>query len=77
MSQPPDTAQPPAVSPPPKIATPRLGQKKEQHLKRIDEQIARLQEEKSCVQDALYDDDLKACRERFRQEMKEYRQKKR
>lgn len=44
---------------------------------RINARIARNQEELSCVQAAKNHADLKACREKFREEMKEQREKNR
>jgi hypothetical protein len=50
-------------------------QRKADILKRIDERIARNQEEKACVEAAKNHDDLKACREKFKAEIMEQRQK--
>lgn len=44
--------------------------RKAEVLKHIDQRIARNQEEKTCVQAAANHDALKACREKFRAEMK-------
>jgi len=51
-------------------------QHKAELLKRIDERIARSQEEKSCVQAAQNQNDIKACREKIREEVRDQRQKK-
>ena len=51
----------------------------EQHradiLKRIDERIVRNREEKSCVQAAKNHEDIKACQDKFKAEVREQRQK--
>jgi hypothetical protein len=52
-------------------------QRKSEILKRIDDRIARNQEEKGCVQAAKNHDDLKACREKFKAEVQEQRQRQR
>lgn len=52
-------------------------QRKSDTLKRIDERIARNQEEKACIQASKNHDDLKACRDKFKAEIQEQRQKKR
>jgi len=44
-------------------------QRKAEILKMMDERIAGIQEEKSCVQAAKSHEDLKACREKHRAEM--------
>ena len=44
--------------------------RKAEVLKNIDQRIVRNQEEKACVQSAANHDALKACREKFRAEMK-------
>jgi hypothetical protein len=49
-------------------------QKKAEVLKHIDQRIARNQEERACVQAAANHDALKACREKFKAEMKSDRQ---
>lgn len=56
---------------------PNFEQRKSDILKRIDERIARNQEEKTCVQAAKNHDDLKACRDKFKAEVQEQRQKQR
>ena len=45
-------------------------QKKAQILRHLDQKIAHVQEEKACVQSAANHDAMKACRERFKAEMK-------
>ena len=57
----------------PKGPGPNFEQVKADILKRIDERIARNQEEKSCAQAAKNHEDLKACREKFKEEMKAQR----
>lgn len=47
-----------------------IEQKKAEQLKRVDERIAHLQEERSCIQAATTHDALKACHEKFRNEIK-------
>jgi hypothetical protein len=46
-------------------------QKKSDVLKHIEQRIARVQEEKACVQSAKAHSDIRACREKFRVEMKQ------
>ena len=48
--------------------------KKAEVLKNIEQRIAHNQEEKACVQAAANHDALKACRDKFRTEMKQDRQ---
>ena len=43
------------------------------HMKKLDERINSLQQEKTCVQAAQNQDELKACRSKHRAEMKEHR----
>ena len=43
---------------------------KANHLKKLEERISILQEEKSCMQSAKNRDDLNACRFKHREEMK-------
>jgi hypothetical protein len=59
----------------PKGPGPNFEQHRAEILKRIDGRIARNQEEKSCVQAAKNHDDIKACRDKFKEELKEQRQK--
>jgi len=59
----------------PKGPGPNFEQNRTDILKRIDARIARNQEEKSCVQAAKNHDDIKACRDKFKEELKEQRQK--
>jgi hypothetical protein len=64
-------------SPPqPKGPGPNFEQHRSDILKRIDARIARNQEEKACVQSAKNHDDIKACRDKFKEEIKEQRQRK-
>jgi hypothetical protein len=56
---------------------PNFEQRKSEILKRIDERIARNQEEKACVQAAQNHNDIKACRDKFKSEFQEQRQKQR
>lgn len=46
-------------------------QRKEMMLKKIDERIARLQEEKACIQAATKPEDIRACREKFKPEKRD------
>lgn len=57
----------------PKEQAPNFELKKADILKKIDERIAFMQEEKSCVQAAKSHEDLKACWEKQRQEMEKMR----
>lgn len=59
----------------PKSPGPNFEQHRGDILKRIDARIARNQEEKSCVQAAKNHDDVKGCRDKFKEELKEQRQK--
>jgi hypothetical protein len=52
---------------------PNFEQMKADHLKKLDERMTSLQQEKTCVQAAKILDDLKACRAKHRAEMKEHR----
>jgi len=61
--------------PQPKGPGPSFEQRKSDILKRIDERIARNQEEKSCVQAAKTHDDINACREKFKAEVLQQRPK--
>jgi hypothetical protein len=58
---------------PPNNQAPNFEQRKADILKNIDERIARIQEERTCVQAANSHEDLKACREKMRQEMEKMR----
>ena len=55
--------------------SPRLtvGQKRAEMLEKLNEKIARVQQEMACVQAASSHGELKACREKFRPEQKEER----
>ena len=50
-----------------------LDQMKADRLKKLDERMNSLQEEKTCVQAANTQDDLKACWEKHKVDMKEHR----
>jgi len=50
---------------------PNFEQHKAEIVKRIDTRIARNQEEKACVQAATNHEAIKACRDKFKEEMKE------
>ena len=56
---------------PPTVPGQTFEQRQANILKMMDERIAGLQEGKTCVQAAKNDDDLKACREKQRAEMRE------
>jgi hypothetical protein len=56
---------------------PNFEQRKSEILMRIDERIARNQEERACVQAAMNHNDLKACRDKFKSELQDQRQKQR
>jgi len=47
-------------------------QMKADHLKKLDERMNSLQQEKTCVQAAKNQDDLMACRSKHKAEMKKY-----
>jgi len=64
-------------APQPKGPGPNFEQRKADILKRIDERIARSQEEKTCIQAANNQDDLKACRDKIRAEVQQQRPKQR
>lgn len=64
-------------APQPKGPGPNFEQRKSEILKRIDERIARNQEEKACVQTAQNHNDIKACRDKFKSEFQDQRQKQR
>lgn len=57
----------------PKEVLPNFEQMKADHLKRLNDRINSLQEEKACAQAAKKQDDLNACRLKHRGEMKERR----
>lgn len=63
-----------AVSPP-KGPGPNFEQHRAEILKRIDQRIARNQEEKTCIQAAKNHDDVKVCRDKFKAEAQEQRNK--
>lgn len=54
---------------------PNFEQFKTEILTRIDARIARIQEEKTCVQAAKNHEDLKACRDKFRAEARRPKKK--
>jgi hypothetical protein len=58
---------------PPKETVPNFEQMKADHLKKLEERITSLQQEKTCVQAAKNQDDLIACRSKHKAEMKEHR----
>ena len=60
-------------SQPPKETGLNFEQMKADHLKKLDERMTSLQEEKTCAQAAKNQDDLRACRAKHKAEMKEYR----
>jgi hypothetical protein len=60
----------------PKPPGPNFEKHKTDIISRIDARIARNQEEKTCVQAAQNHADIKACRDKFKAEIKEMRQKK-
>jgi hypothetical protein len=60
--------------PQPKGTGQHFEQNKADILKRIDQRIARNQEERACVQAAKNHDDIKSCREKFKAEVQEQRQ---
>lgn len=62
-------------APQPKGPGPNFEQRKAEILKRIDGRIARNQEERACVQAAQNHNDIKACRDKFKAEFQEQRQK--
>ena len=63
-------------APQPKAPGPNFEKNKGEIIGRIDARIARNQEEKTCVQAAQNHADIKACRDKFKAEAKEQRQKK-
>jgi hypothetical protein len=56
---------------PPTVPGQTFEQRQANILKMIDERIAGMQEGKTCIQAAKNDDDLRACREKHRSEMRE------
>lgn len=61
------------VSKTPAGTAPTFDQMKADRMKKIDERMTSLQEEKACVQAAKTQDDLKACWVKHKDEMKEHR----
>jgi len=61
------------ISQPQKGIAPSFDQMKADRMKKIDERMTSLQEEKACVQAAKTQDDLKACWVKHKDEMKEHR----
>lgn len=64
-------------APQPMRPGPNFELRKSEILKRIDERIARNQEERACVQAAMNDNDLKACRDKLKPEFQDQSQKQR
>lgn len=64
-------------APKPERPSQDFGQLKGEILGRIEERIARGQEEKACVQAAQTPEELRACRDKFRPERQEARQARR
>ncbi len=60
-------------SQPPEETVLNFEQMRDDHLKKLDERMNSLQQEKTCVQAAKNQDDLRACRAKHRAEMKKYR----
>ena len=60
-------------SQPPGETAPNFEQMKVDHLKKLEERMSSLQQEKTCVQAANNQDDLMACRAKHKAEMKEHR----
>jgi septal ring factor EnvC (AmiA/AmiB activator) len=60
-------------SQPPKETAPNFEQMKVDHLKKLEERMSSLQQEKACVQAANNQDELRACRSKHKAEMKEHR----
>jgi hypothetical protein len=58
---------------PPKETAPSFEQMKADHLKRLDERLNSLQQEKVCVQAAKNQDELRACRAKHKSDMKMHR----
>ena len=60
-------------SQPTKETGPHFEQMKANHLKKLDERMNSLQQEKTCVRAAMNQDDLMACRSKHKAEMKKHR----
>ena len=60
-------------SQPTKETGPHFEQMKADHLKKLDERMTSLQQEKTCVQAAKNQDDVMACRSKHKAEMKKHR----
>lgn len=60
-------------SQPPTETAPNFEQMKADHLKKLEDRMSSLQQEKVCVQAATNQDGLRACRAKHKAEMKEYR----
>jgi len=60
-------------SQPTKETAPNFEQMKADHLKKLEERMSSLQQEKACVQAANTQDELRACRAKHKAEMKEHR----
>src|SRR4030042_6192855 len=60
-------------SQPTKETGPNFEQMKADHLKKLDERMNSLQQEKTCVQAARNQDDLMVCRSKHKAEMKKHR----
>jgi hypothetical protein len=58
---------------PPKGTGPNFEQHKADILNRIDQRIAHNQKEKTCVQSSKSHEDLKACQDKFKSEIREQR----
>jgi len=58
---------------PPKETAPNFEQLKADHLKKLEERMSSLQQEKACVQASTTQDGLRACRSKHKAEMKEHR----
>jgi hypothetical protein len=58
---------------PPKETAPTFEQIKADHLKKLDERLNSLQQERVCAQAAKNQDELRACRAKHKAEMKEHR----
>ena len=57
----------------PKETAPNFEQMKADHLKKLEERMSSLQQEKACVQAANNQDGLMACRSKHKAEMREHR----
>ena len=58
---------------PPQATAPSFEQIKADHLKRLDERLNSLQQEKVCAQAAKNQDELRACRAKHKSDMKKQR----